>query len=264
MRVELTFTGTGTSQGVPVIGCTCPVCTSPDPHDRRLRTSAVLRAGGRTVSIDAGPDFRQQMLTHQVVDLDAVVFTHEHKDHVAGLDDVRAYNFIQGREMPVYATERVEAALRREFHYIFDADPYPGIPRIDLHRIDASPFEVGTATWYPLPVLHARMPVHGYRVGGVAYITDANHLTPLAWERLQGVDVLVLNALRKKEHVSHFTLAEALAVIEQVQPRQAFLTHLSHQMGRAQDLPTELPPHVHVAYDGLQVVSEGNAWSPVS
>ncbi len=264
MRVELTFTGTGTSQGVPVIGCSCPVCTSTDPHDKRLRTSAVVRAGGRTVAIDAGPDFRQQMLTHQVVDLDAVVFTHEHKDHVAGLDDVRAYNFIQGREMPVYATDRVERALRREFHYIFDADPYPGIPRIDLHRIDASPFALGDATWYPLPVMHARMPVLGYRVGGVAYITDANRLEPATWERLQGVDVLVLNALRHKEHVSHFTLSEALAVIEEVRPQRAFLTHLSHQMGCARELPAQLPKHVHVAYDGLHIVSEGAEWSAAS
>lgn len=263
MRVELTFTGTGTSQGVPVIGCTCPVCTSSDPHDRRLRTSAVVRAGGRTVSIDAGPDFRQQMLTHQVTDLDAVVFTHEHKDHVAGLDDVRAYNFIQGREMPVYATEQVEAALRREFHYIFAHDPYPGIPRIALHRLTDAPFELG-GTWWPLPVKHARMPVLGYRIGGLAYITDANHLEALAWERLEGVDVLVINALRRQPHVSHYTLEEALEVIEQVSPKRAFLTHLSHQMGCARDLAPELPLHVRVAYDGLRVVSEGPEYRPTA
>lgn len=261
MHVELTFTGTGTSQGVPVIGCGCEVCTSDDPRDARLRTSVVIRAGGRTVTVDTGPDFRQQMLRERVTDLDAVVFTHEHKDHVAGLDDVRAYNFIGGRVMPVYATDRVESALRREFHYIFSDDPYPGIPRIALHRITENPFLLGDATWWPLPVLHARMPVLGFRVGGVAYITDANQLEPLAWERLEGVDTLIINALRKEQHVSHFTLDEALSVIRRVQPRVAYLTHFSHQIGRTADLVRELPAGVHPAVDGLRITSQGAPYS---
>ena len=264
MRVELTFTGTGTSQGVPVIGCTCAVCTSSDPRDRRLRTSAIVRAGGQTTSIDAGPDFRQQMLREQVTDLNAVVFTHEHKDHVAGLDDVRAYNFIHKRDMPVYATERVEQALRREFHYIFAPNPYPGIPRIDLRRVNDEPFEIGDARWWPLPALHAQMPVLGYRIGGLAYITDANLLQPLAWERLKDVDVLVINALRKAPHVSHFNLEEALEVVERVRPRAAYLTHFSHQMGLTAEVAAELPKGAFPAVDGLTIVSEGPEYRPTA
>lgn len=264
MRVELTFTGTGTSQGVPVIGCNCAVCRSADFRDRRLRTSAILRAGNDVVSIDAGPDFRQQMLSAECTELSAVVFTHEHKDHVAGLDDVRAYNFIQKRVMPIFATEQVEVALRREFHYVFAENPYPGIPRIAMHRITDAPFQVGQTTWWPLPVTHGGLPVMGYRVGGVAYITDANRIEPLAWERLKGVDVLVLNALRREQHVSHFTLSEALDLIEQVAPRVAYLTHFSHQMGNHSNLERELPTGVHPAYDGLQVVSEAPAYAPLS
>ena len=262
MRVELTFTGTGTSQGVPVIGCTCAVCASSDPRDQRLRTSAVVRAGGRTSSIDAGPDFRQQMLREQVTDLHAVVFTHEHKDHVAGLDDVRAYNFIHQRDMPVYATEAVEQALRREFHYIFAPDAYPGIPRIAMHRITQAPFEIGDARWWPLPALHARMPVMGFRIGGLAYITDANHLEPLTWERLQGVDQLVINALRRAPHVSHFNLEEALEIVEKIKPRAAYLTHFSHQMGLTADVAAELPKGVFPAVDGLSVTSDGPEHTP--
>jgi phosphoribosyl 1,2-cyclic phosphate phosphodiesterase len=238
------------------------VCTSADPHDKRLRTSAVLRAGGRTVSIDAGPDFRQQMLRASISRLDAVVFTHEHKDHVAGLDDVRAYNFIQKADMPVFATHRVEQALRREFHYIFSQDPYPGIPRITLHRVTKAPFEVGDARWWPLPVTHAHLPVMGYRVGGLAYITDANHLESLAWERLKGVDTLILNALRREFHVSHFTLDEALQVIERVKPRVAYLTHFSHQMGLTAKVAAELPDGVHPAVDGLTIGCDGPEYVP--
>ncbi len=262
MRVELTFTGTGTSQGVPVIGCTCSVCASDDERDQRLRTSAILRAAGRTVSIDAGPDFRQQMLRGKVVDLDGVIFTHEHKDHVAGLDDVRAYNFIQKRVMPVYATERVEQALRREFHYIFQQDPYPGIPRIELHSIDTAPFAMGDVTWWPLPVLHGKMPVLGYRVGGLAYITDANELEPLAWERLKGVDTLIINALRHEKHVSHFNLEEALEVIDRVGARVSYLTHFSHQMGLTSAIEAQLPPGVFPAVDGLTIHSTGAPYHP--
>ena len=264
MRVELTFTGTGTSQGVPVIGCNCVVCQSTDVRDKRLRTSAIIQAGNQVVSIDAGPDFRQQMLRAACTALSAVVFTHEHKDHVAGLDDVRAYNFIQKRVMPIFATENVEQALRREFHYVFSDNPYPGIPRIALNRITQEPFQVGEATWWPLPVKHGGLQVTGYRIGGVAYITDANRIEPLAWERLKGVDVLVLNALRKEQHVSHFTLSEALRVIEKVAPREAYLTHFSHQMGRHGALEVELPSGVYPAYDGLHVASEAPAYEAAS
>lgn len=257
MRIGLTFLGTGTSQGVPVIGCGCGVCTSTDLRDARLRTSAMLELGEQCYVIDSGPDFRQQMLREGVQRLDGIVYTHEHKDHVAGMDDVRAFNYIQGRDVRLFATERVEAALRREFHYAFDGDPYPGVPRVSLHRIDERPFRLGGATWWPLPLRHLSLPVLGFRVGGVGYVTDANYLEEEAWERLDGVDTLVINALRRAPHPSHFTLEEALEVVERVQPRQAYLIHLSHQMGRHAELSAELPAGVACAYDGLQVTVEG-------
>ena len=257
MRVGLTFLGTGTSQGVPVIGCGCRVCSSTNPRDARLRTSVMLGLGEQRFVIDTGPDFRQQMLRERVQRLDGIVYTHEHKDHVAGMDDVRAFNYIQGKDVRLFATDRVEEALRREFHYAFDGDPYPGVPRVSLHRIDLRPFRLGGATWWPLPLRHYALPVLGFRVGGLGYVTDANYLEEEAWERLEGVDTLVINALRRAPHPSHFTLDEALEVVERVGPRQAYLIHLSHQMGLHADLSAELPAGVACAYDGLQVTVEG-------
>ncbi len=222
----------------------------------------MLTLGEGIFVIDSGPDFRQQMLRMGVRRLDGIVYTHEHKDHVAGMDDVRAFNHLNGGDVRLFVTERVEAALRREFHYAFSDDPYPGVPRVAPHRIDDSPFQLGGAAWWPLPLRHLSLPVLGFRLGGLGYVTDANALEPLAWERLSGVDTLVINALRRTPHPSHFTLDEALEVIRRVAPRRAYLTHLSHQMGRHADLDLELPPGVFVAYDGLQIEVEGPDWRP--
>lgn len=258
MRVEFTFLGTGTSQGVPIIGCDCAVCQSPEPGDKRLRSSLLVKAGGATVVIDTGPDFRQQCLRAEVQAVDAVVFTHEHKDHVAGLDDIRPFNFRSRNDMPVFASERVETALRREFHYIFEAQ-YPGIPRVQLNRIDDRPFAIGSATWWPLPVMHHELPVLGFRVGGLAYITDANAFSETALERLRGVDVLVLNALRRESHLSHFTLDEALDWAKRIGARQTYFTHISHQLGFHDEVNAALPAGVSLAWDGLVDVTEGEA-----
>ena len=257
MHVQLTFLGTGTSQGVPVIGCTCEVCTSEDVRDDRLRSSVLIEAEGMRVVVDTGPDFRQQMLREQVDHLDGVVYTHEHKDHVAGMDDIRAFNFRLQRDMPVYATPAVQAALRREFHYVFSEDKYPGVPAVDLRTIGTDPFDIQEGTWRPWPVMPREMPVLGFRVGGLAYITDANAFDDLTWQRLQGVDVLVLNALRKEAHVSHFTLEEALAIAEKVGARATYLIHLSHQMGRHAEVHATLPQGVFLSHDGLQISSVG-------
>jgi len=258
MEVQLTFLGSGTSQGVPVIACPCAVCQSSDPRDKRLRSSVLIEVKGRTVVIDTGPDFRQQMLREEVQKVDALVYTHEHKDHVAGMDDIRAFNFRQKRDMPVYATRAVQAALEREFHYVFAQNKYPGVPAVVLHEISEEPFEIDGVTWWPLPVKHRAMPVLGFRVGGVAYITDANAIDPLTWSRLEGVDILVLNALRRADHVSHFTLDQALAIARKVGARETYLTHISHQMGLHADVALELPPGVFLAQDRLRVKSNLN------
>jgi phosphoribosyl 1,2-cyclic phosphate phosphodiesterase len=256
MQVEFTFLGTGTSQGVPIIGCDCEVCQSENPRDQRLRSSLLVKAGGATVVIDTGPDFRQQCLRAGVQTLDAVVFTHEHKDHVAGLDDIRPFNFRSRKDMPVYATEHVQTALHREFRYIFEAD-YPGVPRVQLHRIAEDPFVISDATWWPLPVMHHRLPVLGFRIGGLAYITDANQLSELALKRLEGVDVLVLNALRRESHLSHFTLEEALEWASKIGARQTYFTHISHQLGFHDSVNAELPEGVALAHDGLVGIARG-------
>lgn len=260
MGVHLTMLGTGTSQGVPVIACGCAVCTSSDPRDTRLRSSALVEVDGddapdgpRTFVIDTGPDFRQQMLRSKVRSLDAVLFTHEHKDHVAGLDDIRAFNFRQKRDMDVYATPRVQEALKREFKYVFDPHPYPGIPKVQLHSLDHQPLTIAGVEVIPLPVIHYKLPVLGFRIGPVAYITDANAFEPETWERLKGVKVLVVNALRKESHLSHFTLEEALEVIERVGPEEAYLTHISHLLGKHREVTPDLPRGVYLGEDGLRI-----------
>ncbi len=249
----MTFLGTGTSQGVPVIACKCSVCMSSNPKDSRLRTSVLIRSANQNIVIDSGPDFRQQMLRAGVDRLDGLVLTHEHKDHVAGLDDIRAFNFSSGVDMPVYSTLAVQEALKREFHYIFANKTYPGVPRVTLHEISHDPFSIGDDLWTPLPVRHHKLPVLGFRLGDVAYITDANHLEEETWERLKGADVLVLNALRREPHLSHFTLEEALEIAAKVGARETYLTHISHQLGLHDGVQTELPPGIFLAYDGLVV-----------
>ncbi|MGB1074656.1 MAG: MBL fold metallo-hydrolase [Flavobacteriales bacterium] len=263
MEVQLTFLGSGTSQGVPVIACSCAVCQSVDTRDKRLRSSVLIEVDGRTFVIDTGPDFRQQMLREEVQEVDALVYTHEHKDHVAGMDDIRAFNFRQKKDMPVFATRSVQTALQREFHYVFAQNKYPGVPAVVLHEISEDPFEICGVTWWPLPVKHRAMPVLGFRVGDVAYITDANAIEPLTWSRLEGVDILVLNALRRADHVSHFTLDQALAIAQKVGARETYLTHISHQMGLHADVEKELPNGIFLACDGLKVKSETSSTSHI-
>ena len=251
--MTVTFLGTGTSSGVPMIGCTCPVCRSLDPRDQRLRTAVHIAAEGRSLVVDTGPDFRQQMLRARIHQLDALLFTHEHKDHTAGLDDVRAFNFRQQQALPVFAELRVLEQLQREFAYVFAAHKYPGVPQLSLHPIerDDAPFDVLGLAVQPLRALHHRLPVLGFRLGGFAYLTDANHLGPETLDQLRGADTVVLNALRREPHLSHFTLAEAVAVLEEVRPRRAFLTHISHQLGRHLEVEKELPAWIRLAHDGL-------------
>ncbi len=254
-KITVTFLGTGTSQGVPVIACPCPVCHSADPHDKRLRSSLLVESGGVTVVIDSGPDFRQQMLREEVLHLDAILFTHEHKDHIAGMDDIRAYNFIQKKPMDIWAEPRVQHALRCEFAYVFAEYKYPGIPQVNLHTIDGQPFHVNGLTFEPVRVYHYRLPIYGFRFGDFTYITDAKSIPPASMEKIRGTRYLILNALRKKHHLTHFTLEEALSVIEEIQPEKAWLTHMSHLMGFHREVQAELPENVYLAYDGLSVTS---------
>jgi len=249
--MQLTFLGTGTSQGVPMIGCRCDVCQSKDARDQRLRSAVLVESETTTVVIDTGPDFRQQMLRIGSSKLDAVVFTHEHKDHLAGLDDVRAYNYLSKKAMQVYCTSAVESALRREYNYVFENPHYPGVPQLELHGVNENPFVIGDLTFLPLPVMHASMPVMGYRIGDLSYVTDANFIAESTLELMRGSRIVILNALRHEKHPSHFTLDEALHVIEQLGNPQTYLTHISHQLGKHEDLEKHLPPHVSLAYDGL-------------
>jgi len=254
-QIKVTFLGTGTSSGVPMIGCTCEVCRSLDHRDHRLRVSVHVAIEGRSLVIDSGPDFRQQMLRARVTHLDALLFTHEHKDHTAGLDDIRAFNFRQQTDMPVFGEPRVLRQLQQEFSYIFAEHKYPGVPRVLLHPIerDNVPFDVLGLPVQPLRALHHKLPVLGFRIGGFCYLTDANHIGPETRELLRDADVIVLNALRREPHISHFTLAQAVELLEEVRPKRAFLTHISHQLGRHHDVEAELPDWIRLAYDGLRI-----------
>ena len=252
-QFEVTFLGTGTSQGVPVITCDCAVCQSENLKDKRLRTSVLLAVNDLHIVIDTGPDFRQQMLREKVKKLDAVLFTHEHKDHVSGMDDVRAFNYSAKKAIDIYASERVEVGLRREFHYVFAENPYPGIPKVNLHRIQSEPFEIANTPIIPINVMHHKLPVKAFRIGDFTYITDANYIAPEELKKIEGTKVLVINALRRTPHISHFTLDEALELIAHIGPDKAFITHISHLMGKHDDLENDLPANVYAAYDGLKV-----------
>jgi phosphoribosyl 1,2-cyclic phosphate phosphodiesterase len=251
--MTVTFLGTGTSTGVPMIACPCAVCHSPDPRDKRLRSSVLLQTGETSIVIDTTPDFRTQMLRIGLTRLNAVVFTHPHKDHIAGLDDVRAFNFFMREAMHVYANAMTEETLKREFGYAFADKRYPGVPEIVLHTIDDQPFNVRELTFIPIQVWHHKMPVYGYRIGDFTYITDANRIEASEREKIRGSKVLVLNALRRESHLSHFTLGEAIRLADDLGVDQAYFTHISHQLGLHADVSAELPPGRALAYDGLQV-----------
>ncbi len=249
--MKITFLGTGTSQGVPVITCECKVCRSIDKKDKRLRTSVLIETTDTTFVIDTGPDFRQQMLTAGCKKLDAVIFTHEHKDHTAGLDDVRPFNHKQKKDMDVYGSKHVYKSLKKEYSYIFQSLNYPGIPKIQFHLIANKTFNIGSTSIQPIKVLHYKLPVLGFKINNFVYITDANFISAKEKEKIKNADVLVLNALRKEEHISHFTLSQALAIIDELKPKHAYLTHISHQLGLHESVEEELPEHIHLAYDGL-------------
>ena len=251
--MKITFLGTGTSQGVPVIACDCNICQSTDPKDKRLRSSILVESDNTTVVVDTGPDFRQQMLRANVRRLDAVIFTHEHKDHVAGMDDVRAFNFKWRVDMEVFATLRVQEALKREFHYVFTDKKYPGVPNVNLNTIAHDGFTIGDMDVLPLPVLHHKLPVLGFRFGNISYITDANQIPEETKARIKGSKVLVLNALRREAHLSHFTLSEAIGMVNELGVEQAYFTHISHLLGKHAEVSEELPSHIQLAYDGLQI-----------
>lgn len=251
--MKVTFLGTGTSQGVPVIGSDDPVCLSLDFRDKRLRTSVMIEDQGQVFVIDTGPDFRQQMLREKVKRLDAVIFTHQHKDHTAGLDDIRSFYFRQKKDIPVYAKKDVIEQLKMEFAYMFVADKYPGVASLDIHPITNEPFSVGKTTFTPIEVLHYKLPVFGFRIKDFTYITDAKYIEDKELEKIKGSEVLVLNALQKSKHISHLTLSEALEIVEKVQPKKTYFTHISYKLGFHAEVEKELPPNVFLAYDGLQL-----------
>jgi len=252
-NLHLVFLGTGTSQGVPVITCQCEVCQSPNKKDKRLRASVLITVDGKNIVIDAGPDFRQQMLRHNVVSLRAILLTHEHVDHIFGLDDIRPFNWLQKQPTDIYAEERVETAIKRIFDYVFAKFRYPGIPKMNLHQIDNQPFFIDDIEILPVRGFHHKLPVYGFRFGSLAYLTDVSSIPEKEKAKLAGLKVLVINALHKEKHISHLNLGEALSLIAEVQPEKAYLTHVSHQMGLHNRVSKELPGNVFLAFDGLEI-----------
>lgn len=250
--MKITLLGTGTSQGIPVITCDCHVCTSSDSRDNRLRCSVLISENGKNYCIDSGPDFRQQMLRAEVKTLSGILFTHEHKDHIAGLDDVRAFNFREKRDMNIFCTKRVETALRREFFYAFEEHKYPGVPSLDIIPIDSAPFVLeNDFEVIPIEVMHHKMPVLGFRIGDFTYITDAKTVSEEEKKKIFGSKILIVNALRIEPHISHFNLEEALAFITEMKPEKAYLTHISHLFGTHDEIQAMLPENVYPAFDGL-------------
>jgi phosphoribosyl 1,2-cyclic phosphate phosphodiesterase len=252
-EIKITFLGTGTSGGVPMIGCSCYVCSSPEEKDKRLRSSILVQSKTTTLVIDTTPDFRTQMLRANVKKLDAVIFTHPHKDHVAGLDDVKAFNYFQKKPMDVYANELTQVALKREFIYIFTDKKYPGVPSVTMHTITDKTFMVGDIPVTPILVYHLQMPVLGFRFGKFTYITDANRIDDGEKQKIVGSDTLVINALRKDTHISHFNLQEAVDLVDEMKIPHVYFTHISHQLGRHEEINKELKPDRQLAWDGLQL-----------
>ncbi len=251
--MKITFLGTGTSQGVPVIACECDVCKSKNKFDKRLRSSVLININGKNIVIDAGPDFRQQMLNAEIKKIEAILLTHEHKDHVAGLDDVRALNYIEKKAADIYAEKRVISCLKKhEFHYAFKEKKYPGVAQMNLIEISEKEFYIGKIKVLPIRGLHYKLPILGFRIADFTYITDMNFISDKEIEKIKNCKVFVISAVRKEKHFSHFNLEEALAVIEKVKPETAYITHISHLMGLHDEISKELPENVFFAYDNLK------------
>lgn len=252
--IQITFLGTGTSTGVPMIACQCEVCVSPDTADKRLRSSILVQSQTTTIVVDATPDFRQQMLSEKITGIDAILITHPHKDHIGGLDDTKAFQYFQQRPTSLWGSKTSLQGVKRELPYAFDGTDYPGIPTFELHEIDRSSFMIGDISITPILVQHHKMPVNGYRIGNFTYITDANNISEEEKEKIKGSDILVLNALRRERHISHFSLEEAIGLANEIKVKQAFFTHISHQLGKHCDINRELPAHIKLAYDGLKLI----------
>ncbi len=251
--MKITFLGSGTSQGVPIIACSCPICLSTNPKDKRLRSSVLIQVEDKNMVVDTGPDFRQQMLNCKIKHLDAILYTHAHRDHLAGLDDIRGFNYIMQKPVDVYCEDIVEAAIKKEFFYAFTEPKYPGVPEMNLHPITSQPFSLFNTQIEPIRVFHYKLPVLGFKVNNFVYITDANRIEDQEIEKIKGCDVLVLNALRREHHISHFTLQEAIDMSKRVGAKQTYFTHISHQLGFHDDVENELPDNIHLAYDGLEI-----------
>ena len=252
--MKVTVLGTGTSQGVPVVACDCKVCSSKNPKDKRLRTAILVETSDNTIVIDAGPDFRQQMLREKVKKVNAVFITHNHKDHTGGLDDVRAFNWILKQPMEVFARESVLKSIKKDFDYAFEEEKYPGVPQINLNTIENKPFTVNGEKILPIDALHAQLPVFGFRIGDFSYLTDASFLTDEELDKMKGSKYIIINALRKEKHYSHFNVEEAVDLLQYLKPEKGFLTHISHQMGLHEEINKELPPGIELAYDGLKLI----------
>jgi phosphoribosyl 1,2-cyclic phosphate phosphodiesterase len=251
--VKITFLGTGTSQGVPIIACQCPICLSNNPKDNRLRSSLLIQTHNGNLVIDSGPDFRQQMLRQKVTDLRALLFTHGHKDHTAGMDDIRAFNYILQKPIDIYADKATIQVLKKDFDYAFSDKKYPGVPELEIHEIINQPFCIDQTVITPIEVLHYKLPVYGFRINDFTYITDANYISDTEKNKIKGSRILVLNALRKEPHISHFSLSEAITLAQEIGAEQTYFTHISHQLGLHEEVQSQLPENIYLAYDGLTI-----------
>ncbi len=253
--MKITVLGSGTSQGIPIITCDCDVCRSTDPKDRRLRTSILIESEESTICVDAGPDFRYQMLRAGVKKLDAILITHEHKDHIGGLDDARPLIFVQKKPMTIYASKEAQEEIKREYSYAFvnEDERYPGVPTFDLFEINNEPIKINDLTIEPIKLKHFTLTSYGFRIGNFAYVTDLSELSEEAFKKLEGTEYMILEALRKKEHYSHINLSQAIEIAQRLNVKKAWFTHVSHEMGKTADVNPTLPENMMLAYDGLEI-----------